>query len=255
MPDLQAREQILSAHVGAALPQGELRTIAVATSGYSGAALRQLARDARRIARKARRVVSGSDFMAIVPPVVTLTEKELWSVCVHEAGHAIVGLALGVANVEAIYVARRAGHMEHSTGYVEWRRQVVRNRTLRAYRDEIAMLLGARAAEKMILDEIYTGSGGGEGSDLHRAADLATILVGGHGVAGLGYTDVSRSCDFDRLRQADPILRRRVERVLAEEFARAEDIVRERRLALMRVAEALMGHEVLSGENVARLVS
>ncbi|CAN7388442.1 AAA family ATPase [Pararhizobium sp. LjRoot235] len=254
MPDQEAREQILSAHVGVALPRDELKTIAVATSGYSGAALRQLTRDARRIARKARRSVCGSDFMLIVPPVAVLTHKERWQVCVHEAGHAIVGLALGTGDIEAIVVARQAAHRDDSVGHVKWRRPVVLNRTLGAYRNEIAMLLGGKAAEKAVLNEMYSGSGGVEGSDLHRAADIATILIAGHGVHGLGYTDVSRSRDLDQLRRTDPILRRRVERLLAEELARAEDIVRERRVDVMRVAEALMEHEVLSGAGVAKFI-
>ncbi|ABR60052.1 AAA family ATPase [Sinorhizobium medicae] len=254
MPDQEAREQILSAHAGVALPRDELKTIAVATSGYSGAALRQLTRDARRIARKARRSVCGSDFMSIVPPVAVLTHKERWQVCVHEAGHAIVGLALGTGDIEAIVVARQAAHRDDSVGHVEWRRPVVLNRTLWAYRNEIAMLLGGRAAEKEVLAEMYVGSGGVEGSDLNRAADIATILIAGHGVQGLGYTDVSRSRDLDQLRRTDVVLRRRVERLLAEELARAEDIVRERRGDVMRVAEALLEHEVLSGEGVAKLI-
>ncbi len=115
----------------------------------------------------------GSDFMSIVPPVAALTQKERWPVCVHEAGHALVGLALSIGDVEAIVVARQAGHRDDSIiGHVEWRRPVVRNRTLRAYRDEIAMLLGGKAAEKAVLDEMYVGSGGVEGSDLHGQRTL-----------------------------------------------------------------------------------
>jgi ATP-dependent Zn protease len=116
------------------------------------------------------------------------------------------------------------------------------------------MLLGGRAAEKAVLDEMYVGSGGVEGSDLNRAADIATILIAGHGVQALGYTDVSRSRDLDQLRRADPILRRRVERLLAEELTRAEEIVKERGADVMRIAEALMEHEVLPGELVNKVI-
>lgn len=254
MPDPEARMQILSAHAGVALAEEDLRTVALATSGYSGAALRQLARDARRIARKARRPVLSSDFMSIVPPVATLTRKERWPVCVHEAGHAIVGLALGIGDVEAVVVARQAGHRDDSIGHVEWRRPVVRNRTLLAYRNEIAMIMGGKAAEKTVLDEMYAGSGGGEGSDLHRAADIATILIVTHGVSALGFTSFTGSRDLERIRRTDPILRRRVERLLAEELARAEEIISERRADVMRVAEALMEQEFLSGEVVAEFI-
>ncbi|WP_028748309.1 AAA family ATPase [Rhizobium mesoamericanum] len=255
LPDLEAREQILSAHVGVPLPAGEMRAIALATSGYSGAAIQQLARDARRAARKSRRPVCGADFLAIVPPVAALGDDERWPICVHEAGHAIVGLALATGQIEAIVVAREAGHRDENFGHVEWRRAVVRKRTLQMYRNEIAMLLAGRAAEQVILSEAYNGSGGAEGSDLHRAADIATVLVGGHGLYGLGYTRISRSRDLDQLRAEDPVLRRRVERLLAEELARAEEIIRERRDDVKRIAEALLRSEVLSGSATSRILA
>lgn len=254
MPDLEAREQILSAHLGLAIPADEMRTIALATSGYSGAALRQLVRDARRIARKNRRTVCGGDFLSIVPPVETLSENERWAVCVHEAGHAIVGMALGTGEIEAIVVARQAGHRDRSLGHVEWRRSNLRNRTIQMYRNEIAMLLGARAAEHVILGEIHEGSGGMQGSDLHRAADIATVLIGGHGVNGLGYTNVSASRDLDKLRASDAVMRMHVESLLSEELARAEGIIRQQREDTMAIASALMGTEVLSGAAAAQIL-
>ncbi len=254
MPDLEAREQILSAHIGLSLPADELRTIALATGGYSGAALRQLARDARRIARTQKREVSGSDFLAIVPPLATLGRTERWHVCVHEAGHAVVGLALGIGKVEAIVVASHSGHRDGSIGHVEWRRPTARNRSLQAYRDEIATLLAGRAAEKVVLNECYDGSGGIEGSDLHRASDLATVLIANHGVGPLGFTSISGPRELDQLRRTDPILRRRVERLLAEELARAEEIVRTRRTDVLRIAEAVLERELLPGTEVMGIV-
>ncbi|MBZ7924887.1 AAA family ATPase [Ensifer adhaerens] len=254
MPDREAREQILSAHVGLSLPADDLRAIALATGGYSGAALRQLARDARRVARKQRRPVSGSDFLAIVPPVVTLGKEQRWPVCIHEAGHAVVGLALGVGDVEAIVVAREAGHHDGGAGYVEWRRPVLRNRSLQAYRDEIAMILAGRAAEQAILNECYDGSGGAEGSDLHRASDIATILIAAHGIQSLGFTNLSSARELDELRRTDPVLRRRVERLLADELARAEEIILERRADVVRIAEAVRERELLPGVEVARVI-
>ncbi|RDJ13914.1 hypothetical protein B5K06_08040 [Rhizobium grahamii] len=116
------------------------------------------------------------------------------------------------------------------------------------------MLLGGKAAEKVVLDEMYTGSGGVEGSDLHRAADIATILIATHGVQGLGFSSFTGSRDLERLRRSDPVLRQRVERLLAEELARAEDIIRERWADVMRIAEAVMEQEVLSGEVVPKLI-
>ncbi|TCM53176.1 hypothetical protein C8J36_107139 [Rhizobium sp. PP-F2F-G48] len=107
---MEAQEQILSAHIGRALPSDELRNIGLATSGYTGAGLRQLVRDARRVARKKRRPVCGDDFLSIVPPLEALAEAESCPICVHEAGHAVVRLALATGRIEAIVVVRQAGH-------------------------------------------------------------------------------------------------------------------------------------------------
>lgn len=255
LPDLEAREQILSAHLGLELPAEEMRAIGLATSGYTGADLRLVVRDARRIARRSRRLVCGADFLSVVPPIEPLAEEERWRTCVHEAGHAIVGHALGAGEIEAIVVAKQAGHRDRSVGHVLWLRPIVRNRSLQMYRNEIAMSFGGRAAEMVALGEVYDGSGGVEGSDLHRATDVATILVGAHGIHGLGYTDISQSRNLDELRQTDPILRERVERLLAEEMARAEQIIRERHDDLTRLAEALKTAEVLPGSEVKRLLS
>lgn len=86
---MEAQEQILSAHIGHALPSDELRNIGLATSGYSGAGFWQLVRDARRVARKKRRPVCGDDFLSIVPPLEALAEAESCPICVHVAGHAV----------------------------------------------------------------------------------------------------------------------------------------------------------------------
>lgn len=254
MPDLAARERILLAHSRSQLPQEELGEVAAATSGYSGAALRQLARDARRIARKERRELRGSDFMSIVPPVQALTRQERWTACIHEAGHAVVGVELGVGKIEAVVVARQAAHRDDSFGHVLWQRPALRSRPLKSYRSEIAMLLGGVAAESVVLGEIYDGFGGVEGSDLHRATDLATILVAGHGVGELGYHSITRPGDLEEIRRTYPSVRQRVAEILSEELIRAKDIAQKRRDDLLRLAEAVLQGELLSADQVARIV-
>ncbi len=255
MPDRAAREQILSTHLGTTLPSDELRSIALATSGYSGAALRQLARDARRTARRDRRGVCTADVLRIVPPVATLSDAERWPACIHEAGHAVVGLELGIGKIDAIVVAREVGYRDDSFGHVQWTRSAVRNLTLKSFRNEIAMLLAGRAAETTILNRVYAGSGGMEGSDLHRATDIATVLVASHGLEALSFTSTRGSRELDELRRGDPLLRKRVERLLAEELVRAETIIALRRADVLRVAEIVMQREVVSGSEVAGLVA
>ncbi len=68
LPDQEARQQMLSMHLGTADAPEDLLKAALATSGYSGADLAQVAKDARRVARRQGREARVSDVLAIVPP-------------------------------------------------------------------------------------------------------------------------------------------------------------------------------------------
>jgi ATP-dependent Zn protease len=251
LPDQAARAQMLSMHLGGELSPEALQEVATATSGYSGADLAQAAKDARRIARRQGRDVRISDLLTLVPPIAVVGSDERWSACVHEAGHAVVGLQLAVAEIEMIVVAREAGHRDGSIGHVQWRRQVTRSRCRQSYLNEIAMLLGGMAAEQVLLADLFDGSGGVEGSDLQKASDLATLMLANLGLGSLHYCDVSTSKELDELRRSDPILRRRVERLLAAELNRAAMIVRGRRVEVERLVQALGERGLLPGHEVA----
>ena len=255
LPDQAARAQMLSVHLENALPPEDLHEVARATSGYSGATIAQVAKDARRIARRQGREVGISDLLALVPPLAVLGSDEHWAACVHESGHAIVGLEFAVAQIEMIVVAKEVGRRDDHIGYVQWRRQASRHRSRQSYLDEIAMMLGGMAAEKVVLEDVFEGSGGAGGSDLQRASDLATLMLANMGLGALLYCDVSTSKDLDELRRSDPILRRRVERLLAAELQRASDIIRKRKADVELVAETVLGRGVLTGKDVAALLT
>jgi len=255
LPDHAARAQMLSMHLEKVLPPEGLQEVARATSGYSGATIAQVAKDARRIARRQGREVGVSDLLALVPPLAVLGSDERWVACVHESGHAIVGLEFAVAEIEMIVVAKEVGHRDGSIGYVQWRRQTTRHRSRQSYLDEIAMMLGGMAAEKVVLADVFEGSGGVDGSDLQRASDLATLMLASMGLGALLYCDVSTSKDLDELRRADPILRRRVERLLAAELERASDIIRKRKGDVEVVAETVLERGVLTGKDVADIIT
>ncbi|WP_245369162.1 AAA family ATPase [Sinorhizobium sp. CCBAU 05631] len=255
LPDREARQQMLSMHLGTADAPEDLLKAALATSGYSGADLAQVAKDARRVARRQGREARVSDVLAIVPPVAPIGKDERWSASVHEAGHAVVGIELSVAEIEMIVVAREAGHRDASIGHVQWRRQTMPNRSRQSYLDEIAMLLGGMAAEEVILGDVFDGSGGVAGSDLQRASDLATAMLASLGLGSLQYCDVSTPKELDELRRSDPILRRRVERLLEAELLRAAKTIERRRPEVEKLARAIVKHGVLWRCDVAEIVS
>ncbi|RST84681.1 ATP-binding protein, partial [Aquibium carbonis] len=90
LPDLSARTAILKLHLRAPLEVSQLERIAARTSGWSGARLEQLAREARRKARKERRAVAEEDLVYALPRTVKLSDDLRYRMAVHEAGHAVV---------------------------------------------------------------------------------------------------------------------------------------------------------------------
>lgn len=255
LPDGAARAQMLAMHLGGQMAVEALQEAAMATSGYSGADLAQVAKDARRVARRQGREVAVSDVLALVPPVAIIDGAERWEACVHEAGHAVVGLELAVAEIELMVVAREAGHRDGSVGHVQWRRKVRRNRSRQSYLDEIAMMLAGMAAERIILGDIFDGSGGVEGSNLQRASDMATLMLANLGIGSLHYCDVTTSKEFDELRREDPGLRCRVEDLLAAQLERAVAIVENRKAEVKRLAHAVGERGLLSRREVAELIA
>ncbi|CUX14768.1 MULTISPECIES: AAA family ATPase [Agrobacterium tumefaciens complex] len=253
LPDRAARAKILATHLGDRIPREELKDISVALSGYSGAHIEQLARSAKRIARRAGRDVQLKDLLELVPPTLPLQGDALRSVCVHEAGHALVGMVLEVGTLDMIVVARDSGQYEDSYGHVQWTRPKVHNRNRQSYLNEIAMLLGGMAAERVHLGTEYDGSGGGLGSDLQQAVDLATRMLSNLGLEALQFHHATTSMELDELRRSDSVIRRRVERLLREQLERAEQIVRERRNLMEALVAILKDREVILGTEVMKL--
>ncbi len=255
LPDLQARKDILLMHLDSDIPVDALDKTALATSGYSGAALAQLAKTARKRARRARRPLEAADLSAVTPPLVKLGTEAFHAACIHEAGHAIVGTELDFGRIELIAVTQEVGVADDRGGHVAWLRPILRNRSRSSYLDEIAMFLAGRAAEVVILGIMTDGAGGGPGSDLHRATDVATLVEATLGLGqGLSFTNVQTSKELETLRRSDPVLRRRVERMLEREMERAKEIVRARRHDIELVAKSLMEKPLLSGDEVRALL-
>ncbi|MCK8780850.1 AAA family ATPase [Rhizobium sp. NTR19] len=254
LPDLAARQQMLALHLGGRLEQRSLREIAAATVGYSGADIQQLARDAKRIARKEGRDVSVEDLAEIVPPLAEVPPDDRRAACIHEAGHAIVGIEVKFASLDFVVVARRSGHRDGSQGHVQWRRLKTRNRSHQSYKDELAMILAGMAAEKVILQQAHDGSGGAAGSDLQHASDVATLMLANLGLESLQYAEVASSKELDELRRSDPELRSRVEKLLARSLERASDIIRRRRKDVDALVGLLLEREVVRGDEVMELL-
>ena len=255
LPDSQARRQLARTYFGDHLLEEELNTISIATAGFSGADFAKAARETRREARRTGVPATADAILRNLPQGFRIEGTLRRAVSVHEAGHAIVGVHLQVGTLEVAAVPWEVRGTQPA-GLVQFEIKDGVERDRKSYLDEVAMLLGGRAAEEEIIATAYRGAGGGEGSDLHRATDLVTFMEIQLGMGeGISYLDAKSAADRDRIRRSSPVIAARVERVLAREMTRSREIVRGYRHAVEAVAEALEKRGQVANDEVARLLS
>lgn len=259
LPDQKGREGILRWHLQGLLPGADLSGIAARTDGWSGASLEQLVRQGRRRARRARRELAIDDLVAELPIRVAIPEDVRRRSAIHEAGHAVVCLVLEVGDLVSVTVASTVSPTVSGLqdgGGVFVRPQPMRERTRAQLLNDICLRLGGLAAEEAMLGDRSAGGGGEPGSDLYDATRLALTFEASYGL-GEGFAYLA-SEDEDELFNAlrlDRFLHARVEKVLAEQFARAKRIVESHPHEAERIAEALIAQGTLSAEEVRDLMS
>ena len=193
-PDKKGRLDILKVHVKkVTLAQDvDLEQVAALTTGFSGADLANRVNEAALTARRRRAsAVELQDFTATIERIVAglekksrvLNPKERETVAHHEMGHALVALALPETDpVHKISIIPRG---IGALGYTLQR--PTEDRFLMTRTDlehKIAVLLGGRAAEKLVFGELSTGAA----DDLARATDIARDMITRFGMdEGLGY--------------------------------------------------------------------
>ncbi|MGW9232834.1 AAA family ATPase [Pseudorhizobium sp. NPDC055634] len=255
LPDAEARRHFARTYFGDHLMEDELVAISVATAGFSGADFAKVGREARREARRTGAPVTADTILRNLPQTFRIEGTRRRAVSIHEAGHAIVGVHLKVGELEFAAVPWEVRGAQ-PVGFAHFEIKNDKERDRMSYLDQVAMLLGGRAAEEEVLETAYVGAGGGEGSDLHQATDLVTFMEIQLGMGeGISYLDAKTPADRDRIRRSNRVVAARVERVLSREMTRSREIVRKYRQAVEAVAEALETKGHVSGEEVARLLS
>lgn len=254
LPDMQSRLSILKFHSGLELENSEAEMFAMATDGLSGADIEQIARDARRVARRRRETLSKAHIIDQLRTVKELPEDFVRALAVHEAGHALVSIEVGHGEVSEVKISRfRAEGKSSQLGYVQYGQKGARPKTRADYLNAIAVCVAGIAAETEVYGWFADGSSGSETADLNRATELATAL---EGALGMGHTLLVESPvdQLERLRAYNPEFRRRVHDVLQSEFDRARSIIRSRRAALHAIVDRLMETNSMTGEEAVEIV-
>ncbi|OOY26392.1 cell division protein FtsH [Thioclava sp. L04-15] len=251
-PDKTGRVQILNVHMKKVTlaPDVDAEKVAALTPGFSGADLANLVNEAALLATRRKAAAVGmEDFTNAVERIVAGLEKknrllnprEREIVAHHEMGHALVAMALpGVDPVHKVSIIPRG---IGALGYTIQRPTEDRFlMTREELENKIAVLLGGRAAEKVIYDHLSTGAA----DDLVKATDIARAMVARYGMdPDLGHVSYdSERPGFLGTGDQSSWLNRRYSEATAEAMDRkVRDIVDgvfERAVALLTTNRALL---------------
>lgn len=187
-PDIKGRESILRLYAKGKpiAPDVDYKVIAKMTPWFSGADLENVMNEAALLtARRGRKQITMQEMLESVNRVYlgpekksrVVTEKDKKLVAYHEAGHAIVAHLLPncdpVQEVSIIPRGKAGGYTQ--TLPAEDTQFITKGRLL----DNIAMSMGGHAAEKLIFNDVTTGSS----SDLHRATETARSMIAEYGMS------------------------------------------------------------------------
>jgi len=268
-PDIKGREKILTVHARK-VPQGpdvELRLIARGTPGFSGADLANLVNEAALMAaRVGRRFVTMEDFESAKDKVMlgverrsmVLTPEQKEKTAYHEAGHAIVGMAM--PKCDPVYKATiipRGGALGMVVSLPEMDR-------LNMHKDEakqrIAMTMAGKAAEIIKYGE--EGVSNGPAGDIQQASGLARAMVMRWGMSDkIGSIDYAEAHEgyagntggFSVSASTKELIEQEVKGLIDEGYALAYKTLEEKSVEFERLAQGLLEYETLTGEEIRRI--
>lgn len=270
LPDIKGREEVLKIHArNKPLAEDvDISKIARSTAGFTGADLENLLNEAALLAgRNDRTAITMDDVDEAVIKVIAGPEKrsrvvpqhERRLTAYHEAGHAIVTHALPEHEaVHQITIIPR-GQAGGMTIYLpEEDRSYLSKRYME---EQIVTLLGGRAAEALMLEDISTGAS----NDIQRATAMARKMVGTYGMSerlgnvafDTGHDEVfigksmaqTRPYSEETAAEMDGEIRR----IIDAAYERATAILEQNRAQLVEVAEYLLSNEVMSGEDFEKV--
>jgi cell division protease FtsH len=272
VPDLDGREAILKVHSKDKhlAPDVDLRRIAAATAGFSGADLSNVLNEAALLTARRQAVqITQADLEEAIEKVIAgperksrrLTDDDKRRVAYHELGHALV--AAYTVNADPVHKISIVPRGRAALGYTlqlptEDQFLLTRSELV----DRIRGLLGGRAAEEVVFGEVSTGAQ----NDLERATALARQMVAMYGMSarvGLAScaqrqpmflnsseTQIQRDCSEQTTREIDE----EVKSLLDQSYDEAKEVLSAHRDELERLAAELIKHEAMDGRTFYKLI-
>jgi len=270
LPDLIGREQILRVHAKkVSLAENvDLQVIARGTPGLSGAELANLLNEAALLAaRRGKKKVEMIDVDDAREKVQfgrerrrLMDDEEKKLTAYHEAGHALIQAVLddGHMPVHKVTIIPR-GRSLGSTMFIP--KKDILTHAKKRMESQIAMGLGGRIAEELVLGDISSGAAG----DIKQITKIARHMVCDWGMSPLGpvafgehHDTVFLGREITRNENISEETARKIDeeihRIIDVQYVRAKKIISEHRPALDKIAEALLEHETIDGKHVLEIL-
>jgi cell division protease FtsH len=254
LADVRGREAILKVHARRlTLEEGlELGWIARGTPGFSGADLANLLNEAAIFATRDNSQAIGRAhveyardkiLMGVERLGFMMDEDERYATAVHEAGHVAVGLAAKHGDpVHKVSILPRGRALGVTQSLPERDRLMKKREYLE---DQIAILLGGRAAEQILLDTMTAGAS----NDIERAVEIARKMVAEFGMSPLGPIHLGKPEDphsqalLDRIEHA-------TSEIINVQMKRACEVVSSSREEIARLVSGLMERDTLDSDEI-----
>lgn len=271
-PDLKGREEILKVHARKKPlgPDVNLRNIAGATVGFTGADLENLLNEAALLAaRRKLKAITMKEIEEATMKVVVGTEKKSHKIserdkkitAYHEAGHAVTSFYLEhedpVTHISIVPRGMAGGFTMYQPEHDEM--HLMKSKML----EDIVGLLGGRVAEKIIFNDISTGAS----NDIERASEQARKMVTRYGMSdklgpiafGQNNDEVFLGKDYNHMRNYSEAVASQiddeVEKIILNAYKQTEDILTEHIDKLHAVALELVKREKLTGDEFKRIMN
>ena len=271
-PDKKGREDILKVHLKdiTVSENLDIEKLAGMTPGMAGADLANLVNEAALLAvRRKKRKVGMPEFEEAVERVVAglekknrlINPKEREIVAHHEMGHAIVALSLpGMDPVQKISIIPRGIAALGYTMQVPTEDRFLMQKT--ELLNKIATLLGGRAAEQIIFEDVSTGAH----NDLAKATNIARSMVKEYGMSSnvgqvyfarekrAQFLDMGLEGAVEYSEATAEMIDNEVREIITEQYSKSMEILQAKRDILEKAARLLLEKEKIEGEELKALM-
>ena len=262
LPDVKGRKDILLIHAKGKPFEKDVNwdKVAKRTVGFSGADLENMLNEAAILAaRLSKKAIDMEDLEEAATKVKLGPEKKRLQseedrrmTAYHEAGHALVSWQMPhIDPVHRISIVSRGMSLGHTMMESIDRVHETKSRLI----EQIAVMMGGRAAEDMIFGEVTTGAS----NDIEKATQVARAMVMKFGMSDLGplTLEIEKSSPYDEGELSDEMrakIDREVSKIIDAGYKSAVGVLKDLRGKLDLIAEELLKQETLDADDFIKLI-